>query len=443
MSLKLPIVSIIGRQNVGKSTLFNALTKQKNSIVDPYPGLTRDIITYKITHNEISFILADTPGLDLPKSAKLSNPIIENAKEHLNRANLIILLLENPNLEKFDLDLVDFTRKISIPTILAINKMDQEKDLDNMDNFFELGLSDLLPISAQNRFNLSLLLDKIINLLPTKKSSQPEVDLKISIVGRANSGKSTLLNSFLGYNRSVVSNIPGTTRDSVDEDFKFQKHLIRIIDTAGIKKKSRINDKIEFYSFTRTIKAIKKSDVVIHLLDAELGLTETDKKISDEIHKAKKPIIIAVNKWDKIKKETQTFKNYKEKIIFRLYIADDFPIISISAKDKLRIHKLLETAVILKEKSHLKISTPRINKIIGSFYHKKAIPQLGEKIKIYYATQINSAPLVIKMFVNDPLKFKKDIIRYLEKNLKKELDLYGIPLILELEGKKNYSKIKT
>lgn len=436
MAPKLPIVTIVGRQNVGKSTLFNAIIKEKRAIVDSFPGLTRDIISFTVNYNTVSFILTDTPGLDLPSTSELSGSILENARNHLQRSSVIILLLEKPAPDSFDIDLTDFIRKLSIPTIIAVNKIDNEPDLEHMANFYETGYKEIMPISAKRNFNLKLLLDTVINLLPQKKTSTLEPDVSISIVGRPNSGKSTLLNTFLGYERAVVSPIPGTTRDAVDDYIMFHKKTIRIIDTAGIRKKSKINENIEFYSFTRTQESIAKSDIVIHVIDAEMGITDTDKKISDEIIKAKKPIIIAINKWDLIEKDDKTFKQFKEKIIFKYYRAEDFPIISISAKEKKRTHKLLELALELKEKSSKKIPTPEFNRLIGKLLNSNAIPQLGHKLKILYAAQIRTLPPEFKFFVNNADFFRKDVIRYFEKSLQRELDLKGVPIIIKIEGRK-------
>jgi GTP-binding protein len=440
MAVKLPIVSIVGRQNVGKSTLFNALIKDKKSIVDSFPGLTRDIISNNILYNDISFTICDTPGLDLTSASELSETIIENAKNHLKKTDVIIFIMEYPAPTPFDYDLAEIVRKMNKPTIIAANKMDSGDQLEVMTNFYEMGIKEIIPVSAVRRFNINLLLDNIIKLLPAKKNTTKGFDLKITIVGRPNSGKSTLLNAFMGYERSVVSDIPGTTRDSVDDFFTFHGKNIQIIDTAGIRRKSKINENIEFYSFTRTVEAIRRSDVVIHLIDAVMGLTDNDKKISDEIIKARKPIIIALNKWDAVKKNDKTFDQFKEKLIFQFYKAEDFPIISISAIEKKRINKLLETAITLKDNANKRIDTPTLNKIMAGIKNLSKIPQLGEKIKVYYAVQIDTTPPQFKFFVNNAEFFKKDIIRYFEKELQKAFQLEGIPIIIHIEGKKKREK---
>ncbi len=440
MSAKLPVVSIVGRQNVGKSTLFNTLIRDKKSIVDSFPGLTRDVISSVMAHNGISFLLSDTPGLDLASSSELSDSIIDGAKKHLEKTDVILFLMEYPAPESFDYDLADIVRKMSKPSIIAVNKMDSGDQLEVMSNFYEMGMNEVIPVSAARRFNIDLLLNNIVRLLPSQKTSIREADLKIAIVGRPNSGKSTLLNAFMGFERSIVSDIPGTTRDSVDDIFTYYGKNVQIIDTAGIRKKSKITENIEYYSFTRTVESIHRCDVVIHMIDAVQGLTENDKKISDEIMKAKKPIIIAVNKWDALEKTDKTFNQFKEKLIFNFYKAADFPIISVSAKEKLRINKLLDTALSLKEKAVKRIDTPTLNRVMAGIKSFGKIPQLGEKIKVYYAVQIDTIPPQFKFFVNNADFFKKDVVRYFEKELQKAFDLEGLPIIIHIEGKKKREK---
>lgn len=435
MSKKLPVVAIVGRQNVGKSTLFNALIKDKKAIVDSHPGLTRDIICYQLTYNDKSFVLSDTPGLDLPPTAELSVAILNNAKKHLSEADCIILLMENPTPTTFDEELAAFIRKLNKPTVVAVNKMDYNEQLIELSNFYKLGFNEILPISAVKRRNLTMLLDMVTNELPNVNPEKKEPDLKIAIVGRPNAGKSTLMNSFLGYERSIVSSIAGTTRDAIDEDFIFDGKVVRLVDTAGIRKQSKIKSDIEFYSLTRTREAIARSEVIIHLIDASIGLSENDKKIADEILKAKKPFILAINKWDLLEKNEKSFKEYSENIIYNFYRADDFPIISISASTKQRIHKLLLSTFDLKVKANRHITTAELNKLLMSLQKKQRLPLLGETMKIYYATQINSSIPEFKLFVNNTDLFRRDAVRYLQKEIQKAFDLKGVPVYLVLDGR--------
>ncbi len=431
----MPIVAIAGRRNVGKSTLFNALVREKRAIVDAVPGLTRDVISCTADAGGVLFTLADTPGLDLPGASELSAPILENARAHLARAAVIVLLMEPPAPESYDHDLAALVRKLGVPCIAVVNKIDSSREMEHVSNFYELGFAEIVPLSAKNRMNTGLLMEKIAGLLPVKKTAVREPDMKLALVGKPNSGKSTLMNSLLGYSRSVVSDLPGTTRDAVDEEFTFHGRNISIIDTAGMRKKSRIQENIEYYSLTRTLDSIRKADVTIHLVDATAGLTDTDKKISDEILAIGRPVIIAVNKWDAIEKDHKTFDEFRDKIERSFYRARDFPIISISAKNRQRTHRLIEAALDLYERARTRIDTPRLNRVLATLQGSGRVPQMGD-IRIYYATQIPAAVPVFKLFVNKPDLFRKDVLRYFEKSLQKELGLEGVPVLLQVEGKK-------
>jgi GTP-binding protein len=444
MAKKLPVVAIVGRRNVGKSTLFNALLKKKIAIVDDHPGLTRDIIAFRTEFDGKSFLLIDTPGLDLPSSEELSEKILEKAHEALITSDVITILLENPAPDSFDFELLSITRKTGKPIVAAVNKMDSEKDYDNLSNFYELGIEDVIPVSAKNRSNLDLLLNAIAGEISTGSAKEFTIDLKVAFVGKPNAGKSTLLNSYLGFDRAVVSEIPGTTRDAVNEHFNFHGKTIEVIDTAGLRKRSKVKNSVEFFSLTRTIRSIEDCDVVIHLIDAAQGITDTDKKIADEIMKANKPLIIAVNKWDTIDKETNTFNEFIKNLKIDFYRTSDFPILSISAKEKLRIHKLMERALELFENSKKHIETGKLNREIERMVRSGRLPKLGNELKVFYAAQLKTSPPTFKLFVNDSSKFRTDAVRYFQKELQKLLGVKGLPVKIILEGraKKTNTKVK-
>ncbi|MDR3236923.1 MAG: ribosome biogenesis GTPase Der [Spirochaetia bacterium] len=437
MSKQIPVVSIVGRRNVGKSTLFNAVIKEKKAIVDEYAGLTRDVLSYNMSYEGKNFILSDTPGLDLPGNEELSLAILEKAERQLVNSSVIIFLMEYPGPGSYDWKLAERLRRLSVPAIIAVNKMDNNERMENVSNFYEMGFNDIIPVSALNRKNINMLMNRLSEILPHSGGEIKEPDITIAIAGRPNSGKSTLLNALMGFERAVVSDIPGTTRDSVDDFFAYHGKLVRIVDTAGIRRKSKSADGIEFFSFKRALDSIHRCDIVIHLIDALVGISETDKKISDAVVKEGKPMIIAVNKWDAIEeKDHKTFEEFKDKTIFKFYKAYDFPIISISAKNKVRIDKIVQKAVELKEKSSQRIDTPKLNKLLERLQKSGALPQTGGRIRVYYAAQINTVPPQFKFFVNNASLFRKDIIRYFEKELQKEFNLKGIPVIIHLEGKK-------
>ncbi|MCL1910827.1 MAG: ribosome biogenesis GTPase Der [Leptospirales bacterium] len=433
MAKQIPAVSIIGRRNVGKSTLFNAIIKEKKAIVDEYAGLTRDILSYNMSYEGKNFILSDTPGLDLPTGEELSSMILEKAEKQLVNSSAIVFLMEYPGPDLYDWKLAERLRKLEIPAIIAVNKMDNNERMENMSSFYEMGFTNIIPVSAINKKNVNMLMSRISEILPPAGGGVKEPDIIISIAGRPNSGKSTLLNAFLGFERAVVSDIPGTTRDSVDDFFTYYGKLVKIVDTAGIRKKSKSARGVEFFSFKRTLDAIHRCDIVIHLIDAVAGISETDKKISDAIIAEGKPVILAVNKWDAIEKNHKTFDEFKDKMIFKFYRAGDFPIISISAKDKVRINKVVQKAIELKEAASQRIDTPMLNKVIEKL-QKAYIQQSG--LRIYYAAQTGTLPPKFKFFVNNASLFRKETIRYFEKGLQKEFNFKGVPVIIHLEGKK-------
>jgi GTP-binding protein len=434
--MKLPTVTIAGRQNVGKSTLFNYLIGERRAIVDPIPGLTRDVISHSVTRGDITFRLQDMPGLDLAGSSELSDSILSNAMEQLDDSDVVLFLMEYPSPDSYDFELAEQLRRLDLPVVAAVNKMDSNERLAEMNEFYRLGLQEFIPISAMTGFNIPLLLETLGSYLEKGGEDPGEPDIRISLVGRPNAGKSTLLNSMVRKERAIVSEIPGTTRDAVDEDLKYYGKHIRLIDTAGIRKKSRIKKNVDYYSTRRSQDAIRRSDVVIHLLDATTGVTETDKKISDIILDAGKPIIIAINKWDAIERDTKTFQQFREKVIFHYYRAADFPIISISARTGQRTGRLLEEAFRLHERASRTIDTPELNRVLKEVQSTRRIPQLGDKIRIYYATQVKSSPPVFRLFVNRRDYFRKDVIRYITKSLQDSLDLHGVPVRIEIEDKK-------
>jgi len=433
MAKQIPMVSIVGRRNVGKSTLFNSIIKEKKAIVDEYAGLTRDVLFYSMSYEGKNFILSDTPGLDLPAGEELSPAILEKAEKQLVNSSVIVFLMEYPGPDLYDWKLAERLRKLGVPAIIAVNKMDNNERMENMFSFYEMGFTDIIPVSAINKKNINMLMSRLFEILPSAGGGIKEPDIVISIAGRPNSGKSTLLNAFLGFERAVVSDIPGTTRDSVDDFFAYHGNLVKIVDTAGIRKKSKSASGVEFFSFKRTLDAIHRCDVVIHLIDAVTGISETDKKISDIIAAEGKPVILAVNKWDVIEKNHKTFDEFKDKMIFKFYRADDFPVISISAKNKVRINRIMQKAVELKESASQRIDTPRLNKVIEKL-QKAYIQQSG--LRIYYAAQVGTVPPKFKFFVNNVSLFRKETVRYFEKGLQKEFNFKGIPVIVHLEGKK-------
>lgn len=446
----LPIVTIVGRQNVGKSTLFNKIYKKNLAITHDFPGVTRDILKIEVQRAEIqsAFFLCDSPGLDIEDINDLNQSILQVSFEHLRACHLIIFVMDKNEITAYDHRLLEiFTTDpgfADIPILYCINKSDKPEDDQDLEYFFKMGIQEPIPVSAVGRRNLKLLLEKMNFYLKSYRGKWEEsYDLAISIIGKPNSGKSSVLNAFLGYERAVVSNVAGTTRDSLHSLFSYRGQRIKIVDTAGIRKQSKNSkDKLEFLSFRRTIQAIDSSDITIHLIDAQKGVGDYDKKIFALLREKGKPSILAVNKWDLIaNKDNHTFKEYKQRLIDRLFALRDVPIISVSATEKQRLFKLLDQATQLYQKVNKKVPTSLLNRKLKSWMENTRITSSHkDPPKLLYATQVSSSPFKVICFVNHPSAFKANIISHLKKQLIREFDLQGIHVELELRSDRNKPK---
>ncbi|MDF3821069.1 ribosome biogenesis GTPase Der [Leptospira sp. 96542] len=446
----LPIVSIVGRQNVGKSTLFNSILRAQSAITENTPGVTRDVLQKLVERDEFKtpFILSDTPGLDIENLDEISKDIIEIAFLHLKNSDLILHIIDHKDLRKYDHKLIDLFKKDEelkqIPLLTIINKVDTEADEYDLEPFYKLGLNELVPISAIGRRNFPLLFEKINYLLPDKIKKPDDPYCKIAIIGKPNSGKSSLLNTFLGFKRAVVSDVPGTTRDSVSSQFLFQSKKIEIIDTAGIRRKSKTGESLEFYSYKRTLHSIGEADVVVLLVDALKGLGDFDKKIFGEIQELGKPMVLAVNKWDAVpEKETNSWKHYQERMEAKLSILKERPIISLSAKEKIRTHKLLEMVISLYEKSQKKLTTRALNDWLNKWGGKNRVMKATNRPpKVFYATQVSQVPFKILFFVNDSKLFPSNILSFFRKSIVKEFGLEGLSVEIELRNRNEGKEAK-
>ena len=444
--MKIPIVSIVGRQNVGKSTLFNAILKKKIAITYDFPGVTRDIIRYPVEDEEgkILYNICDTPGLDIENIDDLSASVIELSFQQLLESHVIIFLMDKRDIRDYDFKLISLFQKdkrfVNKNVLHCVNKSDNPEEDFDLEFFYKQGIGEVLPISALGRRNLKLLNEKILFFIrdfPARDIEKPEI--KIAIVGKPNSGKSSLLNAISGVNRSAVSELAGTTRDSVNSVIKHDNRLIELIDTAGLRKQGQnSDDPIEFYSFSRAMKTIEKCDIVIHIFDATKGLGEYDKKIFSIIREKGKLSLFAVNKWDLIKeKHSNTFAEYKEKMISRMYSVVDIPAISISATEKQRTSKLLDMCVDLYEKSHVKVSTHELSTKLRDWIQNNGIASFGKKRpKIFYVTQVSSVPFKLIIFVNHEDLFKPNVVSFLKKQIQEEYELLGVPIVLEIRERK-------
>lgn len=461
---KLARVALCGKRNVGKSTLFNTLLGKKRAITDEIAGLTRDILEAQVKKNSYNFILFDTPGLDVENPDEIESIAINKAIENIKTADLILLMLDGKNLESYDLQLVDIVRKTGKPVLFVVNKIDNPDQSDKkILPFLEIGLQNPIPISAAGRWNIDNLLKKIGDILPDAKaknvdfsdeagnkygnglkkddstviSDMNQDDIRLAIVGKPNAGKSSLLNALIDKEISIVSDVPGTTRDTIDEVITYHSKKIRIIDTAGLRKSSffkKKNRTIDFYSMARAKRAIKDSDVTVHLIDAQEGISEFDKKISALINENHKPVIFAINKWDSMEdKDSKSTRDYLKKLYFDFPLAKNYPVIFCSAKTKQRIDLILKNCVQLFEKMKFKITTGELNKLIAQWNDK--LRDFGSSSRVYYATQADGIPPAFIFFVSNKKQFKANYLKFFENQIREKFSLSGIPVIFILKEK--------
>lgn len=436
----LPKVFVIGRQNVGKSTLCNAILKQNKSITEDTPGVTRDVIQSDVLVGSSKFALCDTPGLDMPQS-ELSSKIREVALSLLPQASVILHLLDAHDLRDYDHFLVELLRKEEalrdIPTLTLVNKVDKESEEAELEPFYRLGLQEIIPISAKLKRNLGRVFEKLDQYLPKKGSLNREISGKICILGKPNSGKSSLLNSFLGYERAVVSSEAGTTRDSVSERFAFDGKWVEVVDTAGIRRQSK-RDGLEYYSFTRTEKSLESSDIALLLVDATKGFGEYDKKIFGQVQAKGKPILVGISKWDLVKdKGSNSLRDMQKRMEERFPPLKEIPMVFFSSLERQRTHKLLETILELKSRSEKKITTRALNDWLTEWKGKTKVQKAGNRPpKVYYATQVNSNPFRFLFFVNDTALFPPNILAFYRKGIREVFGLDGLTIEIETRARK-------
>ena len=434
-------VAIIGRPNVGKSTFFNRVLNQRKAIVHEKEGITRDRIYGEMfwTGHQLRFV--DTGGF-IPKDSDIFNRAIRNqAKEAANEADFILFIVDGKTGPvSTDIELANFVRKSGKKHLMAVNKCDDLSLSQQINNFFELGLKPVIPISALNGRLTGDLLDEIIHLSNVKPSlDEKEADdseLRLAITGMPNVGKSSLLNAILKRNQSIVTPIGGTTRDAIDSNIKYYGKKITLVDTAGLRKKSKISDNIEFYSTVRTQNAILNCDLALVLIDAEKGFTKHDKSIIDDVVLKGKGLIVIVNKWDLISKTTNTMKEFVDEMIYQFKTVGDYPILFISALTKKRISGVLKEASLLSKKIKKKISTSDLNKSLQKALSHKAPPATrGKVINLNYITQVSTKPHLFVIYANYPKLVPMNYRKYLENNLRTDFDLKGIPFRISFRKK--------
>ena len=427
-----PIVAIIGKPNVGKSTFFNYIVGSRISIVEDTPGVTRDRVYGESNWRGRDFTLIDTGGIEPESSEVILSQMRLQANIAIDLADVIVFLTDiRQGVTAADEEIALMLKKSKKPIILVCNKADDYQKFENdIYEFYKLGLGEPMPVSAANAKGIGDVLDKIYEKFPAKEENEEDNErIKVAVIGKPNVGKSSLINKILGENRNIVSDIAGTTRDAIDSYFENENGKYTFIDTAGIRRKSKVTDKIEKYSVMRSILAIERADVCLMMIDASEGVTDQDAKIAGEAHEAGKGIIIVVNKWDEYEKTTGTLEKYKKEIYNKLSYLSYAPIIFISAKTGQRVNKLFGMINEVAQNNSKRITTGQLNQVINEAIAVVQPPSdKGKRLKILYGTQVSIKPPTFVIFVN-----KKDLLhfsyeRYLVNQIRKEFDLQGTPI---------------
>ena len=422
-----PIVAVVGRPNVGKSTFFNKIVGRRVSIVEYTPGVTRDRIYAEAEWNGIKFDLIDTGGIEPDSKDIILSQMREQAQMAMDMADVILFIVDGKDgITTADEEVAGMLRRTGKKIILLVNKIDNPRKIpDNFYDFYALGLGEPIPISSVNMLNLGDVLDDIVKSFPDNKYEETD-DIKVSVIGKPNVGKSSLINALVDDNRVIVSPIAGTTRDAIDTPFEWEENKYLLIDTAGIRRKSKVNEDIERYSVIRSIAAIERCDVCLVLIDAEEGLTEQDKKIAGEAHEAGKGIVVVVNKWDLVHKETNTMRDYRRKIESELLFMSYAPVIFISALKKERLGEVMAMVKFVAEKRALRVPTGQLNSLIADAVLMNQPPaDKGKRLKVYYATQIGVKPPLFAFSINDRELMHFSYARYLENKIRAAFGFEG------------------
>ena len=437
-----PIVAVVGRPNVGKSTFFNKIVGERVSIVEDTPGVTRDRIIAEAEWLDKHFLLIDTGGIEPENQDVIPSQMRAQAEIAMDMADVILFMVDGRNgVTNADREVADILRRKNKDVILVANKIDGHKVPDDFYDFYELGLGEPFAISSTNQLGLGDLLDEVMKHIP-KEAFEPddEDEIKIAIIGRPNVGKSSLVNAFLGEERVIVSDIAGTTRDSVDTPFEKDGQKYILIDTAGIRRRSKVNDEIEKFSVIRAMAAIERCDVALMVIDAEEGLAEQDKKIVGLAHEAGKGIILIVNKWDLVAKESNTMRDMERKLKGELQFMNYAPVMFTSALKGQRLLPVIDAARAVAENRALRISTGQLNSLVADAVMMNPTPvDKGKRLKIYYATQIGVKPPLFSFFVNDRELMHFSYARYLENKIREGYGYAGtsIKFVFRERGEKD------
>ncbi len=434
--MPLPVVVIIGRPNVGKSTFFNRVAKVRAAITDGLPGITRDRHYRRVEWNERCFILIDTGGF-LPRSVTvMDEQVRRQAEMAITEADLILFMVDaQVGPADIDLEIARQLLRTGKPALLVANKADNPTYELESAAFYSLGLGEPLPISSIGRRNIGALLDQVVTRLPELGEEESETEaIKIAVVGRPNVGKSSLVNRLLGDERLIVSEIPGTTRDSIDTSLEYQDHNFLLIDTAGLRRKARVKDQLEFFTTVRTVRALQRADIALVLVEAPEGIIGQDIKIIEQAQEERKGIIIAVNKWDLVEKDTRTVDQFTRTFRHKAPMMNYIPLVFISALTGQRATRLLDLALTVNGERRKSIPTAELNDFLQEAVARRhPAARRGKFIKFYYVSQVETAPPTFVFFVNYPRSLDKPYLRYLENQLRERFGFEGVAIRMKFK----------
>jgi GTP-binding protein len=454
MSVRKPLVALVGRPNVGKSALFNRLVGERMAVVGPIPGTTRDRSQADFEWRSTQFMAVDTGGIEVyePKGSRDESPLSEGSADFVQQirtqaliaiqdADVIVMVVDIlAGVTAADLEVAEILRRTQKPVVVAANKADDMKRNPDAAEFYALGVGEVFAVSAIHGLGVGDLLDSVYYAVEEMAKAQNLDDdesdtLKIAIVGRPNVGKSSMVNRLLGEERMIVSPIAGTTRDAIDSTIQFNGQPVTLIDTAGIRRRGKIEPGVEKYSVLRAMRAIERADVVLLLIDGESGLVEQDLHIAGYVLEAGKSIILVVNKWDAVEKDSQTMVEFERYLRHRFDFLPDSPIVYTSALTGQRIHTVLETAYAVWENRHFRIPTSELNRLVREAMHRHTPTVRGtRRMKILYASQVRTNPPLILFHVNDPRLVHFTYKRYLENQIRAEYPFAGTPIRLSFRG---------
>jgi len=431
------MVAIVGRPNVGKSTFFNRLTETRQAITDEVSGVTRDRHYGKVIWNGQEFSIIDTGGYVTHSDDVFEAEIRKQVLLAIEEADVVVFLVDViSGITDLDQTIADMLRKIKKPVLLVVNKVDNSNRLFDATEFYGLGLGDYFALSSINGSGTGDMLDKLVSMFDKKEEEEEEEIPKIAVVGRPNVGKSSLVNALIGEERNIVTPISGTTRDSIHTRYNKFNHDFYLVDTAGLRKKGKVKEDLEFYSVMRSIRAIEHADVCLMLIDATIGMEGQDVNIFHLIERNRKGVVVLVNKWDLVEKETMTMKQFEEQIRKRLEPFVDVPILFVSALTKQRIHKALELAIKVYQQRRVRIPTSRLNEVMQQVIEENHPPAVkGKFIRIKYVTQLPTHAPAFAFYCNLPQYIREPYKRYLENQIRKYFDFTGVPIRIFMRKK--------